>query len=381
MNKPIQHGEREIPVRDIIIGNRIRDDLGDLRSLQMSIEINGLLVPIIVEESQEEGKYKLIDGERRLQCFRNMKEGSIVARLFSGLDEIKKREIELELCIKQKQLSYAEEARAVRDIVERRRKEGMIGNLGRFGGMLRKKDIAEELGMSPSALSQCLTIAEALDEHPELETICTSKRKALTAISSGNLRAPSESVTKKVFEESFLHKMPLDLVKGIEEKKVVDLFILHPDIVDKELVRECTKRLKLGGSLIIFIDLKDIGDWIVYLKSLDLFVQEQPYMWNIKNESRYVPYIWAGKNRDQPIRQLSNILSFPRAPDAMSLKGKSAQLLARIIKCCTERGAWVVVPECQDIETLKTCYDLQVNVLAGCQDKILRDRLIMMSGR
>ena len=380
MSKPIQHGELEVPVKNIMIGERIRDDLGDLRSLQMSMELKGILVPPIVE-SASDGKYKLIDGERRLQCCKRMGLRTITVRLFSGLDEFQKKEIELELCIKQKQLSYAEEARAVREIVRKRQKDGMVGNLSRFGGTLRKKDIADELSMTPAALSQCLAIANAMDEHPELETLCTTKRKALTMISSGQLRAPHESMTKKSFEESFVVSPPLDLVKSIQDKKIVDLFILHPEIIDKELVKECNKRLKFGGSMIIFIELTDLAGWLAFLKSMDLAVHDQPYMWNIKNESRFVAYLWVGKNRSQPMRLLSNILSFPRSPEAMSLKAKSPQLTARIIKCCTERGAFIVVPDCEDIETIKTCYDLQVNVRAGCADKILHDRLIMISGR
>lgn len=377
--KPI--GYLDIPLRDIIIGERIREDYGEaeLKSLQLNLELNGVLIPIIVDE-QEGGKYHLIDGGRRLHCLKKMNAKTAPCRIFASLDEDHRREIELELCIKQKSLTYAEEARAVRDIVKRREQERMQGKLSAFGSSLRKKDIAKELNMSPASLSQCLTIAEHLDKYPQMELECTSKRQALTAIATGRLLSPSESIAKRTFEESFLVCTPLELVTSIQGK-IVDLFILHPDTVDKELVTACIERLKIGGSIILFLNIVDLGQWIPFLKASGLYVQEQPYLWSVKGESRAVYYLWAGKNRDHPMRMLAQILTLPRAPNALSLKSKAKELIARIIKCCVERGAFVVVPDCQDIETLKTCYDLQVQVRASCMDKILRDRLLMNCGR
>lgn len=257
----------------------------------------------------------------------------------------------------------------------------MNGKLSAFGGsIIRKKDIALELNMSPSSLSQCLTIADYLDKYPNIEIDYPSKRQALQAISMGRIVAPSDSIARKTFEESFIVCPPLELVNSIQGK-IVDLFILHPDTVDKELVSACIERLKIGGSIVIFINISDLGQWIPFLKASGMYVQEEPYLWNIKGESRAIFYLWAGKNRSQPLRIMSNILSLPRSPNALSLKGKAKELIARIIKCCVERGAFVVVPECHDIETIKICYDMQVQVRASCMDKILRDRLILTCGR
>lgn len=371
-------GYLDIPIRDIVVGDRIREDYGgaDLKRLQLSIELNGVLDPLIVDKNEIEDKYNLINGGRRLHCLKKMHAKTAPCRIFDTLDIDQRREIELELCIKQKNLTYAEEARAVRDIVARREKQNASGLHSTFGNTLRKKDIATELGMSPAALSQCLTIAKYMDEYPNLELEYTSKRKALNAISSGRLMTPSATVAKQAFEDSFRHTTSLDLVKSLQGK-IVDLFILHPTTVDRELVRECYARLKNGGSMILFIDLPDLGTWIPFLKSLDLYVHEQPYMWSVQGEGRYISYMWAGKNRDQPMRLLSHMLTCPRAVGALSLKAKARELIIRLIKSCTERGGLVVVPDCYDIETLKVCYDLQVNILASCPDSIIRDRLLM----
>jgi hypothetical protein len=379
--KPNPLGFLELDISDIVVGTRIRSDYGDLESLKRSIRNYDVLEPLIVDRGEGEDVYRLINGGRRLQCLKEMGRKKVPCRVFDSLNEDQRRELELELCIKQKQLSYAEEARAVRELVERRTKNNPHGILSPFGSTLKKKDIAKELNMSPPALSQLLSIAENLDLYPHMETQCTTKNQALRMIASGELISPSESLAKVAFEESFTVGTALDLVRSIQEHKVVDLFILQSDVIDKELVGECYKRLKHGGSLVIFVDISKVGDWVDYLKSLDLHVHSMPYMWNVKDESRYEPFIWAGRSRDNPMRMIPPIQSYPRNAGSISLKGKCYKLISSIVKGCCERGSFVVVPDCYDIETLKVCYDTFMNVRASCPDSVIRDRLIMNCDR
>lgn len=379
MDKPKPIGYLDIPLSELVLGERIRADYKDLAALERSLEMHGVLDPLIVDE-RDDGKYNIINGGRRFLCLKKMGVPEVSCRAYETLDDDHRRELELELCIKQRELNYDEEAKAVRELTKKRMAGTLTGTLSTLGATMRKKDIAKELGMSPSTLSQCLTIADALDEHPEIATLCTSKRQALAMISSGKLTKPSESLTRKSFEDSFWVDTPLELVKSIPDR-IVDLFILHPDQVDRELAREASKRLKVGGSMVVFLEMANLSEWITVLKSLDLHVHEQPYLWNIKNESAYQAYVWAGSSREDPYRMLSQVLSHPRHLDSMSLKSKNKQITGRIIKSCTEAGNFVVIPECWDIETLKVCYDCRVNVRAACSDRVVRDRLIMYCDR
>lgn len=54
-------------INKILVGSRIRKDLGDITSLQDSIFFSGLLHPIVIDR-----KNKLIAGRRRLQAFKNL---------------------------------------------------------------------------------------------------------------------------------------------------------------------------------------------------------------------------------------------------------------------------------------------------------------------
>ena len=52
-----------IKLKDIIIGDRYRKDMGDIEGLALNITENGILQPIIVTKAN-----KLIDGHRRMQA-------------------------------------------------------------------------------------------------------------------------------------------------------------------------------------------------------------------------------------------------------------------------------------------------------------------------
>jgi ParB/RepB/Spo0J family partition protein len=379
MNRVI--GEMDVPISDIRVGDRIREDLGDLSSLQISIEIHGQVQPIIIQKSQtKDGMYELIDGERRLQVAKRMGLKEIHCRLFESLKDDDKAELELELCIRRKQLTYAEEARAVKRVVENKKRQNMAGGLGKFGSRVKNKDIAETLGMSPATLSKNLTIAKALEDHPQIETICTNMNQALTMIRRKEFITPQESLTRKIFEDCYTNETPMELIDSLD-KKIADLIVLHPETVDKELVTKSVDKLKLGGSMILFVEMADLGEWLPFLKSLDIYVEEQPMIWAVKGEGTYYTYLWCGKSRQQPIRFLSQHVSYARSADCLSLKAKSPKLWKNFIHCCTEQGGYVVIPDCRDIEAIKVAYDMQRNVIASCSDSILRDKLIMISGR
>jgi ParB family transcriptional regulator, chromosome partitioning protein len=78
-----------VKIKDIKVKNRIRNDLGDLTSLQESIMKLGLLHPIIINE-----KYELISGLRRLYACRNIGWTEIEAEIVPVKDDLTELEIE-----------------------------------------------------------------------------------------------------------------------------------------------------------------------------------------------------------------------------------------------------------------------------------------------
>lgn len=367
-------GRIQVPIGEILIGERIRTEPGDLDLLALSISLHGLLDPIIVHQI-EEHKYELVDGFCRISAMKMLHKTEIDCRLFSTLDEETKRTLELELCLRRKSLTYAEEAKACKSILEAKRRKSILGGIGRFSGVIKNKDVAKEIGMSEAAFSQNIKIADALEAHPELGNL-KNKKEVLHAISKGEYKCLAEGTSHAVFLESFIVDTPLNMVSSITNK-IVDFAILHPDVVDEELFTSVNSKLKLGGAMIIFTTMEDVPKWTTIAGKQNLYTSPSPYIWHIKGEDTYMPFVWIGKAREMPLRAIPMHLSYPRTKTAMSLKAKPYNLMSTLIKSNTESLGFVVSTPCEDIETIRVCIDLNRNIRGSCMDKILHDRLIM----
>jgi len=73
----------KVRIDKIDLGDRIRDDLGDIDKLAESIEEIGLVSPITVEE-KEDSEYRLVAGYRRIKAYERLGRERIEARIISG---------------------------------------------------------------------------------------------------------------------------------------------------------------------------------------------------------------------------------------------------------------------------------------------------------
>ena len=107
----------EIKVEEIKVGDRIRQQIGDLASLKESIEKVGLLNPIIINEDHE-----LVSGFRRLEACRELGWTEIEAKIIDTLaNDVKELDIEyhenlgrMDLTIEEMQKYIDERERLVR---------------------------------------------------------------------------------------------------------------------------------------------------------------------------------------------------------------------------------------------------------------------------
>lgn len=81
----------QIPIDSVTVPERVRKDLGDLQPLMDSLRRVGQLNPITVSPS-----YELIAGHRRLTAAANLGWKTIDAVVVTGLDEMRRLEMELE---------------------------------------------------------------------------------------------------------------------------------------------------------------------------------------------------------------------------------------------------------------------------------------------
>lgn len=223
-----------LKISDIIITKRARKELGDdFEQLKESIELRGLLHPIIVSKNDCE----LVAGFRRLQCHIQLGLEEIEIRYREDLTPLEKKLLELEENI-HKVLTWDEQAELRAEIHALQQEIHGKATRGHESTGWKLENSAQEFNVSPATMSQDLRLTRALQEVPELRKI-GSRRQALKAIDRLEELALLTEIAKLDSEEgtSGLSKgQPYILIHGDATKEiktclddeVVDLVIFDP---------------------------------------------------------------------------------------------------------------------------------------------------------
>jgi len=158
---------KDVNVDEIIVEDRIRYEDTDVADLMYSIEEQGLLNPIIIDENK-----KLLAGGRRLKAHIELGRDKILARELPGLTEEDHFIIELVENTMRRDFTWIEEL-------------SLKGKIHKHFEATQGKDwtytaTAEKLGTSKATLSTDLSILEAVTAFPQLATYQT-KGKAREA--------------------------------------------------------------------------------------------------------------------------------------------------------------------------------------------------------
>jgi ParB/RepB/Spo0J family partition protein len=217
-----------LKIDKIIVDDRMRkeDNFGDLESLAASINKFGLLHPIVVTKDRH-----LIAGERRLRACKLLGWAEIPVSIFEDLDDLQRKEIELEENIQRQQMTWVEECQAKKDIHEIK--------VARYGGAIKGhesegwklSDTAQALGKSIGSVSQDIKLAEYLQMFPELGKE-KNKSQAYKKIREIEERAILKEIAKRQAESGVqvadTYKGDCrEIMKGMIAESV-DLVILDP---------------------------------------------------------------------------------------------------------------------------------------------------------
>jgi site-specific DNA-methyltransferase (adenine-specific) len=177
--------QETILLSDIVVVDRIRNDLGDVDSLVNSIRVYGIIQPIIIER----GSKKLVAGGRRLEALKRLGIKELEhARDFvwrGEEDELHRIGAEIEENIKRKDLSWTEQIIGKQKLLEIMKKihgEVSQGRPLQHGPLAQEQGfgvnkLASLLGESKATTSRDLQIAEAITALPQLEK-CDTKEGA-----------------------------------------------------------------------------------------------------------------------------------------------------------------------------------------------------------
>lgn len=171
-----------LKIKDIKIGQRVRDEYGDIQALADSIREHGLLHPIVVDSD-----YNLIAGCRRLLACERIGLKEIEAKVLEDITEKELRVLELEENIRRKDLTELEKSKNLVELAEIKEQEfraesAHLGNKEYFSDSEKKsrgqppkvnglKQIAEDIGIPITTLHDAKQHVKAVEEFPPLENL------------------------------------------------------------------------------------------------------------------------------------------------------------------------------------------------------------------
>lgn len=149
----------EIPKEQIKFGDRARKEYPNIKELQDSIELHGLIHPILVEQINED--FFLIAGGRRLKAIISSDKLSTVrATVVTGpVSTLEAKSLELEENIQRDDLTWSEKAELTAKINALRQE---------LDPTWRSQDTAKLLNVSPAKVALDLLLNKAVKVAPEL---------------------------------------------------------------------------------------------------------------------------------------------------------------------------------------------------------------------
>lgn len=180
-----------IPLAQIVVGDRFREDLGNIEELAASIREKGLIQPLSVNAD-----FVLLAGGRRYNACKSLGLEKVPVMLREGNDEVDAREVELIENIHRKDMSWQEKAKLVARIhtLYTERDPNWMG-----------KKTAQLIDQSEMNVSRALRLAAGLEVFPALET-CKTADEAHKVIKKAEEEALIAELARR--QKSMLEKVP-----------------------------------------------------------------------------------------------------------------------------------------------------------------------------
>jgi len=144
-----------VPTAQIIEGERVRSDYGDLESLAESIKTEGLIHPIVVDLS-----YRLVAGGRRFRAMRDiLRLPEVEINFIEVADDAVLRRLEAEENVRRKDMTWQEQVRSIKMVHQHQALQSALK-----GKSWTQSMTGQLLGKSQANVSYALQIATLLDK-------------------------------------------------------------------------------------------------------------------------------------------------------------------------------------------------------------------------
>jgi ParB/RepB/Spo0J family partition protein len=210
-----------VSIKEIVVGDRFRKDLGDLDSLVESFKKEGIIQPLAVKVL-EDGTYYLLAGGRRIVAATRAGVADIPVRIYPAtLSTIEMRSIELMENFARKDLSWVEMTNLKKEIHDLQVQiYGAKMSTAADATGVSKRDTAKMLGVSSGGLMDDIKLAEAMALFPDLGKMKT-KADAVKTFKKMQETLLTQEVARRI--QSRQSTTPA----GILQSNLCDCFIIN----------------------------------------------------------------------------------------------------------------------------------------------------------
>lgn len=152
----------KIPITQIKVANRIREEIGDIEGLKRSIQRVGQINALIVDKD-----FNLIAGERRYQALLALKFEEVEVFIKDQVTDTDKLTMEIEENLNRKDFTDSEKVRGLLKLHRAKQAELGVSSPGKVGGWTLA-NTAELLSLSKGSVSIMLRVAEAQEVQENL---------------------------------------------------------------------------------------------------------------------------------------------------------------------------------------------------------------------
>lgn len=243
-----------VPIEDILVEDRAREELGDIEELKNSMTKRGLIQPLAVKH--RDGKYQLLAGERRSIVLREAGNKLVPVRIYpDDIPPLEMKSIELAENFYRKDFEFWESDDLIREIHELQQEIHGKPAMGprEDGDGWGIGDTAKMAGVVNSTVSTAIKRSEAREAFPELFADCKSQSDATKIIKKVSEEVTKEAIAQRIEAGKAKTKttklancyMLKDFFKGVED---IDDGTIHLVEIDPPYAIDLMKAKKSDGE-------------------------------------------------------------------------------------------------------------------------------------
>ena len=241
-----------VPLEAIEVGERARQEMGDLIDMECSMKERGLISPLAVKR-MENGNYYLLAGERRFTILRKNNCSEVPVRIYDkDLSELEMKSIELAENFFRKDFEYWEHDNLVREMHALQQSIHGTKAPGPSQTGWGTEETGRMIGATKATVSTAIKRAEAREAFPELFEKCKTQSDASKLINKMNEAVVKDTIAKKLElnKNSAVNQLAKcfildDFFEGV--KKVPD-GIIHLVEIDPPYAIDLNKAKKAQGE-------------------------------------------------------------------------------------------------------------------------------------